>query len=82
MVAGIIQPSSGPFSRPMLHVKKMDYKALNKVTILDKFPISVIEVQRDELHGGHNFLQTRSKIELSSDLGQSRRCSEDGFSNT
>jgi hypothetical protein len=81
LTKGFIEPSTGPFGAPILFVAKrdgslrmvIDYRALNKITIKDMYPLPRIEDVHDSLQGATVF----STLDLQSGYHQLRIAPED-----
>ena len=73
---GFIRPSVSPWASPVLFIAKkngklrfcVDYRALNKLTVKNRFPLPTMDVLMDKLHGSRIF----SKIDLQSAYHQIR----------
>jgi hypothetical protein len=78
---GVLEVSSSPFSAPVLFVKKksgdlrmcVDYRALNKLTVKNRYPLPRIDDLLDRLQGGTVF----SSLDLTSAYHQIRLTSDD-----
>lgn len=78
---GFIQQSKSPWGAPIIFVPNkngkprmcVDYRALNKLTVKNRYPITRIDNLLDNLQGGSVF----SKIDLCSGCHQIRLDSED-----
>jgi hypothetical protein len=81
LAKGLIEPSSSPFGAPVIFVPKpdgslrmcLDYRALNRITVKNKYPLPRIDDLLDQLSGATVF----SGLDLVSGYWQLRMSDED-----
>ena len=81
LAKGLIEPSTSPYGAPILFVGKkdgslrmcVDYRALNKLTVKNRYPLPRIDDLFDKLQGSHMF----SSLDLTSGYHQIRICQDD-----
>jgi hypothetical protein len=81
LAKGFIEPSTGPYGSPILFVQKadgslrmvIDYRALNAITVKNRYPLPRIEDLFDSLQGAKVF----SSLDLQSGYHQIRIAPED-----
>jgi hypothetical protein len=84
LAKGYIEPSSSPYGAPVLFVSKkdgglrmcIDYRALNKLTVKNRYPLPRIDDLLDQLQGAKVF----SSLDLQSGYHQIRISDQDGVS--
>ena len=81
--AGFIQPSKSPFGAPVLFVKKkdgsmrmcIDYRAPNRVTVKNRYPLPRLDELFDRLQGAKYFRMCPARrSELGTDISNSWCC--------
>ena len=81
LAKGLIEPSTSPYAAPILFVKKndgslrmcIDYRALNRITVRNQYPLPRIDDLLDQLAGASVF----SSLDLQSGYHQIRITEED-----
>ncbi len=81
LLKGLIEPSSSPYGAPILFVQKkdgslrmcIDYRALNKITVRNQYPLPRIDDLLDQLQGAKVF----TSLDLQSGYHQIRITEED-----
>jgi RNase H-like domain found in reverse transcriptase/Reverse transcriptase (RNA-dependent DNA polymerase)/Integrase zinc binding domain/Chromo (CHRromatin Organisation MOdifier) domain/gag-polyprotein putative aspartyl protease len=81
LAKGLIEPSTSPYGAPILFVQKkdgslrmcIDYRALNKITVRNQYPLPRIDDLMDCLHGAAVF----TSLDLQSGYHQIRITEED-----
>jgi hypothetical protein len=86
---GVIVPSSSPCGSPIMLVPKkdgtwrmcVDFRALNKITVKNRYPLPRIDDLLDQLKDAKYFTKVRFEKQISSDQDCRGRHMEDNFQN-